>query len=229
MVVVNSAGNEGGSMWTCVSTPSDGDNVLSIAAVDSNGVRAGFSSVGVDTNGRVKPNIAAMGENAVVFWVDNNITRASGTSFSCPITSGMIACLWQAHPEATPAEIYRAVERSGNQFSNPDSLLGYGIPDYNAAMTVLSTPSRSLETKVTAFPNPFKDSFTLSFSTKVAEPVILNVFDAMGRMVFSNSYTDCHAGENSVNSGNLSHLVKGLYFLKIEGKSFSGSVRVVKE
>ncbi|MCX6266493.1 MAG: S8 family serine peptidase, partial [Bacteroidetes bacterium] len=41
MIVVSSAGNSGAGAWKCVSSPADGSCVLAIAAVDSNGIRAG--------------------------------------------------------------------------------------------------------------------------------------------------------------------------------------------
>ena len=80
MIVVNSAGNYGGTPWKCVSAPADGFNVLAIAAVDSNGVRASFSSTGEATH-RVKPNISAMGKDAVVSSTIGTIMYASGTHF----------------------------------------------------------------------------------------------------------------------------------------------------
>ena len=87
MIVVNSAGNSGGNTWKCVSSPADGFNVLAIAAVDSNGLRASFSSTGEATH-RVKPNVAALGKDAVVSSINGTIIYASGTSFSSPIIAG---------------------------------------------------------------------------------------------------------------------------------------------
>jgi WD40 repeat protein len=52
----------------------------------------------------------------------------------------MVACLWQAHPEYNNAEIMDAVRQSASQYNNPDTLLGYGIPDYLKADSLLSVP-----------------------------------------------------------------------------------------
>ena len=228
MVVVVSAGNEGGTSWTCVSTPSDGDNVLSIAAVDSNGVRAGFSSMGVDTNGRVKPNIASMGENDVVYWVDNTIVRSSGTSFSCPIIAGMMACLWQAHPGSTPAEIYQAVEESSSQYAAPNDSLGYGIPDYSVAMVTLSTPVKTVSA-IQVYPNPFVNEFLIRFHCAKAQKAEYILYDGMGRMVDRKNSIDCRIGENRIHSDHLESLAKGLYLLKLTGENFSESYRLIKK
>jgi subtilisin family serine protease len=58
-----------------------------------------------------------MGKNVVVFWTNDSIVTASGTSFSCPIIAGMTACLWQARPNATPARIYKTIEESSSHYS----------------------------------------------------------------------------------------------------------------
>ena len=114
MIVVNSAGNYGGSAWKCLSAPADGYGALAVAAVDSNGIRASFSSTGEAAH-RIKPNVAAMGQAVVVSSTIGTITHSSGTSFSCPIIAGLAACLWQAAPGWSNNSILRAIELSGSQ------------------------------------------------------------------------------------------------------------------
>jgi hypothetical protein len=63
----------------------------------------------------------------------------------------MVACLWQAHPNKRNTEIMEAIRQSGSLASNPNQLLGYGIPDYLDAHDILSAPviyNFSLEVKV---------------------------------------------------------------------------------
>ena len=227
MVVTVSAGNEGGSSWMCVSTPSDGDNVLSIAAVDSMGFRAGFSSPGVDTNGRVKPNVAAMGQDDVVFVLGNTIGRGNGTSFSCPLVAGMTACLWQAHPDATPAEIYRAIQESASQYASPDSLLGYGIPDFTTAMVVLSTKTK-LVSHLKIYPNPFSSDFNVNYYSNSIQKISVDLYDMTGRLVISQQAITGRAGENSYRLMNLENIPSGLYLVKVQGENFSESYRIIK-
>ena len=99
MIVVNSAGNSGGSFWQYIGAPADGDSVFSIGAVDGSGNYAGFSSTGPTFDGRMKPNVVAQGQGSTIIdpWT-GSVSYGSGTSFSSPITAGMIACLWQANP-----------------------------------------------------------------------------------------------------------------------------------
>lgn len=143
VVVVNSAGNEGfeGERNTLVA-PADGLRVLTAGAVTRTGTRAAFSSVGPTSDGRLKPDVAAMGVNVKVARQFENIYGvASGTSFSCPLTSGVVALVLQAHPDYTVDQVLEAVRTTASQASAPDRLLGWGILDAVAAVdAVLATP-----------------------------------------------------------------------------------------
>jgi len=141
ILVVNSAGNSGNNSWHYIGAPADGDSVFTIGAVNSSGNYASFSSTGPTYDGRIKPNVVAQGQGSTVISAyTGNVTSGNGTSFSSPITAGMVACLWQAYPDKKNTEIMEAIQQSATQAINPDSLLGYGIPDYFAAHTVLSVP-----------------------------------------------------------------------------------------
>ena len=61
VVVVNSAGNEGGGDFPHVIAPADGDSVIAVGAVDSLNVVAGFSSRGPTADGRTKPEVVGPG------------------------------------------------------------------------------------------------------------------------------------------------------------------------
>ena len=84
-----------------------------------------------------KPNITALGSNATVGSSYGGVTRASGTSFSTPIVSGMMACLIQAHPEKKPSHINWAVMQSASKRFRPDYEDGFGIPNFYLAHQML--------------------------------------------------------------------------------------------
>ena len=139
ILVVTSAGNEGGDPWKYVSAPADADSVLSVGAVKSDGDYAYFSSRGPSHDGRVKPEVVAQGKSTFIQGRNGDVTFASGTSFSGPIIAGAVACLWQANPEFSNMEIIEAVIKSCDQYDNPNTFTGFGIPDFAKADAYLKS------------------------------------------------------------------------------------------
>jgi len=136
VVVVSSAGNAGfDPSSNTLGAPADGVRVVSVGAVTRTGARAGFSSVGPTADGRIKPDVVAMGVNVkVARHFENAYGVASGTSFSCPLTAGVVALILQAHPEYTPDDVLTALRASASQAAAPDTLLGWGLVDAVAAV-----------------------------------------------------------------------------------------------
>lgn len=129
MVVVCSAGNSGAGSWKKITPPGDAENVITVGAINKKGELASFSSVGNTSDGRVKPDVVAVGYGSDVMGTDGNLRHANGTSFSSPIMCGMVACLWQACPKLTAKEVIELVRRSGDRSDFPNNIYGYGIPD----------------------------------------------------------------------------------------------------
>jgi serine protease AprX len=214
IVVVNSAGNSGGSNWMCVGAPADGTDVLAVAAVDSNGNYVSFSSWGrIDTT-YVKPNVAAQGAHTVVSWTDGTIVRSNGTSFSSPLMAGMVASLWSARPGLSAVDVRRMVEQSGSQYADPDTLLGYGIPDF---FLILGTHQTINPTTVSAmaYPNPSDGKVTLLVSSERSMKAIAELWSVRGERVFTSDQMEIRKGENRYGISLPSSLKTGLYLLKI--------------
>lgn len=129
MVLVCSAGNAGMGSWKKITPPGDAENVLTVGAIDKQGRLAPFSSIGTTADGRIKPDVVAVGLRADVMATDGNQGTANGTSFASPIMCGMVACLWQACPKLTAKELMELVRTSGDRFTCPDNIYGYGVPD----------------------------------------------------------------------------------------------------
>lgn len=145
MLLVVAMGNDGNKAWHYLSTPADADSILSVGAVDVAGEIAEFSSYGPSADGRVKPEVCAVGAGTALINPANNETmNGNGTSFACPLIAGMAACLWSALPQATNMEIRERIIRSADRYAQPHEQYGYGIPDawlaYTHATTNTSTP-----------------------------------------------------------------------------------------
>ncbi len=136
LVVVNSAGNSRASLGTIIA-PADGDSVITVGAVDQNGIYTSFSSPGPTADGRIKPDVMALGLNNPVAnpTDDHGYANVSGTSFSCPLTAGVAALMLSRVPSLTPMEILEALHATADNAATPDNDYGWGIVDALAAVT----------------------------------------------------------------------------------------------
>ncbi len=218
ILVVNSAGNEGGSSWQYIGCPADGDSVLAIGAVDATELYAGFSSQGPSFDGRIKPDVTAQGQGTTVYIPGvTPSTQSSGTSFSGPVIAGSVSCLWQRFPTKKNMEIAEAVKMSASQFINPDAFLGYGIPDFSVASLVLGGYEPSLFNDglevIDFYPNPLHKGEILNyrFFSRYKEEIILDVFDINGQTI----YSEVIQPDSSVVPINIStQLSAGVYFIR---------------
>lgn len=139
VIVVNAAGNEGGNSWNIITAPADGPNVIAVGAVTASGNLAGFSGRGPTADGRLKPDVMALGVGAYVAVPrsDNVYTFVNGTSFSCPLTAGVVTQIVSAHPQATPKQVLEVLRATSSRTNSPDNDFGYGIVNAKAAITAL--------------------------------------------------------------------------------------------
>ncbi len=215
ILVFNSAGNEGANSWRYIIAPSDGVNVICVAAVDKNGIRASFSSVGPALGIAVKPNVAATGLATFLITNTGIPGSLSGTSFSSPVLAGMGACLLQSNPYATAKLIKVAIEQSCSTYNNPDTLLGYGIPNFekadnylklNTAVPLYHTASWSIS------PNPFNDFITLRNLIPVSGiNCLISIYNLKGICLWQSGVTP----SETIVLKNLSKLPTGFLILSI--------------
>ncbi len=216
ILVLNSAGNLADDPWKYISAPADGDSVLTVGAVDAYATYVYFSGLGPTFDGRIKPNVAAMGYQTAVQGTDGLITVANGTSFSTPIMAGMAACLWQFYPDMNNMEIIQKIEESAHQYSDPDNKLGYGIPDFGKAANLTNTSIVSFAEKtiVKVYPNPFSSYISIELLQKADEVVTIELFNIIGRKIMCERKSS--NGFTIINLNNLENLPSGIYLLKIK-------------
>ncbi|MFK7952505.1 MAG: S8 family serine peptidase [Ekhidna sp.] len=194
IVVVVSAGNSGDSNNSerrLINHPSDADQILTVGSVRVDFSRSGFSSIGSTIDGRIKPDVAAFGDATAVVRGNGSISRGSGTSFASPLIAGFAACIWQANPDRNYNEIITAIKNSGHQASEPDNLLGWGVPNYSQAKDVkVLNVTDILANKITFYPNPFTgDKLYLHAEGKIKRGISVKILDAQGQEVFYKEYS----------------------------------------
>jgi len=191
MIPVNSAGNSGSSEWRFISAPADAIDILTVGAVDDDRAVADFSSRGPTIDGRVKPDVCAVGLGTFgVSGSGDDVERINGTSFSCPLVCGLTACLWQLHPERSAQAIMDAVRHSASHFHQPNDSIGYGIPDFWRAHLLLGgTDLTGLNASAffNVYPLPFSNALNIELFTGESDELTIDLIDVMGRAVLSRT------------------------------------------
>ncbi|MCB0461906.1 MAG: S8 family serine peptidase [Flavobacteriaceae bacterium] len=219
MLLVNSAGNSGASG---VNAPADAEGVFSIGAVDLNGDYVSFSSQGSAIQPTQKPDVVARGAAAFVIGPDNVIVQNNGTSFSSPIMAGGLACLRQALPDLTNAEMMQLVRESASQYTTPDYFLGYGIPDLGNALAAELSNQNNERTHFKLFPNPVENYLQVLFPNEVDVANLL-IHDILGKLVIDTTIQPFQPID-------LQQLSSGLYLLKIQAEGVnSKSLKLLKQ
>lgn len=213
MLVVNSCGNEGDNMWKQITFPADAEEVISVGSVDKGGHMADFSSLGLTADKRIKPNLMAMGESVTIASELGNIYTGNGTSYSCPILAGGIACLWPQLKKYSQAEIKNMLQLSASNYDKPDKYFGYGIPDlwlvHQLARTYASDSlldARLLDDKCI--------HVTL-FSAK-KQKVKFSLTDAKGAVVLTQTEQVKQPGNTRIKLNKIKNFEKGTYTLSME-------------
>ncbi len=230
MVVVVSAGNDGGSAWRYIGAPADAAGALTIGAVDRNGTRASFSSFGPSSDGRIKPDLSAWGLSNVIGAPGGSITTGSGTSYAAPLVAGLAAGFWQAYPKLTAVQVSNLLRQSGSQYTTPDNSLGYGIPNFDRASqlatalfpTVLATAVPFAE--LTVAPNPFTNQLIMTGLPLETTNVVLT--DLSGRVVVQRSLP---GGSPQLLSLETAQPAIGLYLLRIQSNTGQRTVLLLKQ
>jgi len=225
MLVVVSAGNKGNNPWRYISAPADAEDILSVGAVDRYGDYASFSSVGPSADQRVKPEVAAQGEAAFIATPDGSIAAGNGTSFAAPVVAGLSACLWQKHPNKTYKELINLILNSSSQFNSPDSLIGYGLPDY------LIAAGFNRAEQITVYPNPFQDSFFVKLPevSETSDTFYMTIYDIVGRKLFEKAYDRSREAE-PIEVSPPKSMEAGVYFLRVRYNSeFSLKLKIIKQ
>ena len=222
IIVVAAAGNEGDNANPYIGVPADAPSVITVGAVRADKSRAHFSSIGRSFDGRVKPDVMAQGEKTLVVNGKGKLVHLNGSSFSAPLISGMLACLWQAYPDKSNQEIKELMYQSANNYSKPNNEYGYGIPNFNLAFDKGNIYKKDSFRYYTAYPNPASDFITVDFPPTFNSGKIF-FYSVLGQNVLEEKVEGLFANFS------LASLKKGVYFYQIESNSFSKGGKIIKK
>jgi serine protease AprX len=186
MILVNAAGNSGNDGWKYMGAPADAAAVFTVGAVNASKNIASFSSFGPTADNRIKPDVLAQGQSVyVISHTSGNPITSNGTSFSSPVMTGVVACFWQAFPDLTSTQIMQRIRESADRYNNPHEQYGYGIPNFETALTaVLSIDKENFMNSTTIYPNPINNSFSIQTNTNDLSGLSIQIYNVLGKKVY---------------------------------------------
>ncbi|OJV16606.1 MAG: peptidase S8/S53 subtilisin kexin sedolisin [Dyadobacter sp. 50-39] len=230
ILVVNSAGNDGSNSWHYIGAPADVDSVLTVGATNYDRSYSSLSSVGPNSAGVQKPDLAAVGAGTVVGDLAGGATNSYGTSFSAPQIAGVAAILWQAYPNLTAQQVIYVLKKSGHLAAAPDNMLGYGVPNLIKAQEIVKNEFSPLGTEgellnsVILSPNPAQEQVTLSIpAALVGKMADINMYSAGGSALHS-----AQARLNARHTIATGQLGSGLYLIRLKVGSQEKTLKFIK-
>lgn len=124
-VVVNSGGN-----YSVLDSTAPSDALVSVSATDSTDSRASWSSYGPYID------LSAPGVGIWTTLMGGGYGAVSGTSFSSPLTAGVVALMMAANPSLSPSQIVSILESTAVDLGSTgyDQYYGYGRVNAGAAV-----------------------------------------------------------------------------------------------
>ncbi len=221
ILIVASAGNEQQTSWQKIVSPSDSPNAVAVGAVDAEGKIAYFSSIGPSADGRIKPDVVAMGYGTAVQSATGQMGTANGTSLSAPIISGLAACLWQSKPNISARDIHNLIVLSSTNFHTPNNQIGYGLPNFGIALDSISLNDEHKGLKI--FPNPTNGHFSVLLPKNEASNYSITIISSLGVEIVTDKF---QTSSIFYSSAIPKYHPNGLYLvnLKVGGKSYLGKI-----
>jgi hypothetical protein len=226
ILIVNAAGNEGTTKWKKIIAPADVDSVLTIGAVDPAGNAAPFSSYGPSTDGRVKPDVSAMGYQTVLANPSTNtLTTGNGTSFATPLIAGLCACLWQGNPLVSNYDLLKALRITASKSNAPSDQMGFGIANFYKAYLFLKKKEKVTASKPSFIvtPNPSRDKFDLIIMNNSIIDWTIEIYSISGKLIERQTHI---IPEKTISIGYT--LKSGVYLLRVMGGREMAIEKIIK-
>ena len=210
ILVINSAGNDGNKTFHHIGVPADADKIITIGSVTSDGIISAFSSFGPSADGRVKPELCAMGTASALINTTGTATYGNGTSYATPIFAGLAACFLQAAKEKTPhlslTELKELLVKSGSLYPSHTDQMGYGIANFESAYNQLLEISRKhiiSEDGVQVYVSRKENILKVIIQDTIQQEVQASLFNVAGNLIMNQNSTQPSFGMDihSLSSG----------------------------
>lgn len=195
ILVVTAAGNDradfddGGLI-----SPADSPEAISVGAVDSTGEIAYFSSHGPTADGRIKPDLCAMGVKTFLAsgFSHQSYGTSSGTSFSTPLITAGCALILEEFPDWQPEMVKNQLKRFASRANQPDERYGWGIPDF--FMTIYQNkyvpdlPKNISRNEIIPTPNPTGRRISIHYQEPLSileSNSYFEIYDITGKNIYS--------------------------------------------
>ncbi|NDV46145.1 hypothetical protein D0T49_03700 [Paludibacter sp. 221] len=222
IVVVNSAGNDGNKAWKKIGAPADANGIITVGAVTSEGVASTFSSFGPTSDGRIKPEVSAMG-TTTAYVNSKGVTTGNGTSYSAPVFTGIMACFLQLAKEnlsyISLPDLSEIVFKSADQYDTPTDQLGYGIPNFEKAVSILAenfgeTPTYS--DNIYVYTDNLSKTLRIKFDDHSFTNAQMILHSLEGRIILNKTL---YNPEEIISTGNLPVGIYAVHIILSNGKT----------
>lgn len=220
-------GNEGNTIGVTgsLSPPSDGFNVFSSGAVNSNGFLGSFSSRGPTNDGRIKPDGVSMGVQCYVALPassklpNGGYEFGNGTSYASPLSASAGALILSVYPELKTPELNSALRLTADKANNPNKDYGWGLIDAEKALYSIG-PAVSNQFSITYSGSDLTISGVIKWDETISltETKMICYRPTGDSVILSNPLLD---GNTFSFSGNISANMNDTLYYRIEGKTVS--------
>ena len=132
----------------------------------------------------------------------------------------MVATFWSAVPSLTNIQVRQFIKESADLYANPTIYKGYGVPDFQLALTnALNSMNFTIENPV-LYPNPAVNQITLASEIKNGN---LLLFNSLGQLVKEESITQ------KIQNFDVENLNSGIYYYQITSPNINLKGKIIKQ
>ena len=136
--------------------------------------------------------------------------------------AGMVASFWQAYPQLTNAQVMQIIRESASLYENPTDEMGYGIPDFMAALNLASlSVDTTNQSKFIVFPNPVQEQISVLLPDNVSQ-ASMTIYNPLGQVVTQKKISP---QDRLVN---LENLGSGVYLYTLTAGQTTQSGKLIK-